>query len=222
MDNFTELVKRADSLFSDSIAIGRQLDQGIDVLHKNGEYSQEHIFVARTMLIDTVTLSQEMINSLRSQDLLLPLIGLRSLIETFINVAYIFAHPKHKNDNEWITNVCKDYVRRANDPSLMKQKLNEENIKNRAKEVSPDLEAQYNDAFVGLCNFTHMLGFTPTQVNLKKKEMGRHAAIVQTISILMNVLTILQRHFKLQDISEYRQKVIKFCDENAVDFSKDL
>ena len=67
-----------------------------------------------------------------------------------------------------------------------------------------------------------MLGFTPTQINQKKKELGSHAAIVQTISTLMNVLAILQRHFKLEDISEYRQKVTKFCDENAVDFSKDL
>lgn len=222
MDNLTELVKKVDFLFDDSIAIGRHIDQGIETLSKNGEFSQEHIFVARTMLIDTVTLSQEILNSLRNNDLLLPLIGLRSLIETFINVAYIFAHPDHKNDNEWVNSVCKDYVNRANDPNLMKQKLNEENIKNRAKEVSPDLEAQYNDAFVGLCNFSHMLGFTPTQINLRKKELGARAAIVQTISTLMNVLAILQRHFKLEDIGKYRQKVTKFCDENAVDFSKDL
>ena len=89
------------------------------------------------MLIDTVTLSQEILNSLRNNDLLLPLIGLRSLIETFINVAYIFAHPDHKNDNEWIVDVCKDYIKRANDPNLMKQKLDDEHIKYRAKKVSP-------------------------------------------------------------------------------------
>jgi len=216
MENSYELGRRAEELLEEGTKNCRQLAENIPALE--GTHDPEYKLVAGMMLMDSTILTGEIICALKNESLLLSLIGLRSLLEALINAAYIYAHPKHKGDIAWSSQVCKDYIERANNPKLMKQRLNEESVKERAVEVG--LGSQYTDAYVSFCNFSHMLGFCPKQNNPLKTQLGYQAAFVQTVSAHFDIYQVISTHFKLKLSEEYQQKIDAFCKQYVVDFSK--
>jgi hypothetical protein len=212
------MVKLASELLEEGTAECRLLKKEIGRIGIAAGYDLEYTLVAGMLLQDSVILAGEIIISLRNGMLLLPLIGLRSLMESLFNVAYIYQNPKHKKETQWIADTCKDLVRRANTEDAIKQRLDEKGVLKRAEEVG--LGPQYKDAYVGLSNFSHMLGFCPTQTDQKRNELAYAAAFVQTLTALLDIHGVLQRHFGISGTGKWRDRVVAFRDQYGVDFSK--
>lgn len=208
MHNSENIIEEATELLKECSSHYAVLSKHIEKLGISLGSNDEYILVSRFMVLDSYILAKDIIGSLQAGSLLLPLIGLRSLVETLINIAYVFHHPKHIDDQEWIRTNISDYVSRANNLKAWKNQLNNEVIINRAKEVG--LGEHYIKIFIPLCNFTHMLGFSPTQTPDKKDFMYR-AAFVQTFEVVIDIYTIVSKHFRFEVSVEFHNKVSEFC-----------
>jgi hypothetical protein len=93
--------------------------------------------------------------NLENGNLLIALIGLRSLFEDLINVRFIYYHPKHEDDLQWTEEICNDFLQRSKDQSARKSKLGEATLLTRAKQV--EFEQLYFDVYADLCNYSHFL-----------------------------------------------------------------
>jgi hypothetical protein len=67
--------------------------------------------------------------------IIISVIALRTLFENYVNIHYIFHHPKHLNDEKWANCLCDDFIKRSYDNNSMKNKLGEKSLKQRAIEV---------------------------------------------------------------------------------------
>lgn len=208
MSNSEDIDKEAVELLKECSCHYSGLSKHIENLGLSLGDDQEYTLVSRVMVLDSYILAKDIIESLRCGSLLLPLIGLRSLVEALINIAYVFQHHKHIDDQEWIRQNIGDYVKRANDLKALKNQLNNEAIINRAKEVG--LEEYYIKIFIPLCNFAHMLGFSPTQTPNKKDFMYR-SAFVQTFEVMFYIYAIVSKHFRSELNLEFQDRVSIFC-----------
>jgi hypothetical protein len=212
-----ELNIRAEDILGEGILVFRRLNEEIELKGKTLGQDIAYTDIPRMMLKDSLTLATEVIYSLKDERLLISLIGLRSLFETLINIAYIYAHPEHKNDLPWSTGLCKDCIRRANDPDAFKNQLGDVSVAKRAKEVG--LEAHYKDIIGGLSNFTHMIGFCPTQNDPQKTEKMYRSAYVQVLTAMLDIYQVLQNHFNLQKADVWKSRVVTFSKEYAVNMN---
>ena len=94
----------------------------------------------------------QILENLERGFVLIALIGLRTLLENYINVHYIFHHPKHMEDYNWSEKLCKDYFNRTLDSKAKKSRLGESSLYERAKNVG--VEELYNKVYSELCNLS--------------------------------------------------------------------
>ena len=113
------------------------------------------IFGANVFAVGSERLVLEILENLERSFLLISIIGLRPLLENYINVHYIYHHPNHLKDNNWAEKICKDFIDRTLNPHAIKSKIGEKSLFKRAKEV--DLENFYTIVYSDLCNFSHFL-----------------------------------------------------------------
>lgn len=93
--------------------------------------------------------------NLENGNLLISLIGLRTLFEDLINVRYIYYHPNHEDDLVWTEEICNDFLQRSRDQEARKSKLGEVSLLTRAREV--EFENLYFEVYSDLCNYSHFL-----------------------------------------------------------------
>ena len=97
----------------------------------------------------------QILDNLKKSYLLISLIGLRTLLENYINVHYIYNHPQHLEDKEWAEMVCKDYINRSLNPDSKKSFIGSISLVKRARIIGA--EDLYNIVYSDLCNYSHFL-----------------------------------------------------------------
>ncbi|MCK4330609.1 hypothetical protein KAX02_12300 [candidate division WOR-3 bacterium] len=131
------------------------------LLAEIGKYKQNvkgslaKILGANVFAVGSEMLAFQILKNLEKSFLLLSLIGLRVLVENYLNVHYIYHHPKHAQDNKWAEELCNDYLDRTKNTKAMKSKLGKVSLYKRAKSVG--LEEFYNVVYSELCNYSHFL-----------------------------------------------------------------
>ncbi|HZK12785.1 MAG TPA: hypothetical protein VFD10_10705 [Atribacterota bacterium] len=91
----------------------------------------------------------QILENLDRSFLLISIIALRTLFENYINVHYIYHHPKHLEDKEWAEVLCKDYIKRTIDPYSQKNRIGEKSLYQRAKVINAeDLSVNYFSSLI--------------------------------------------------------------------------
>jgi len=205
--------QEADALFAKISSDCLQVRNKLPDFNSQDEDNKNRIAIAKGNLIVSFQLAGQMKKNLNKGYLLISLIGLRSLIENYINTKYAFDHPSHKEDFDWTCAVCKDYFVRGNNPEAWKSGLDNLPIKKRAKEAG--LEEIYTENFVSLCDYTHMLinpGLLNDPVYFKKFTQ---AAYICTLTTLHDIKEIIREHFNISipNINTYEKELISFRDQ---------
>ena len=125
-----ELTEEEKKVLCEHIEQAKVLASRLSVSHKRIHVKQigrikdgDDIKVtAITLLMTSSYLCEQIITALSESCLLLSLIGLRALVEYYINAGYIFNHPKHINDNNWMGNISKGFADRTFDKKASKNK----------------------------------------------------------------------------------------------------
>ena len=87
----------------------------------NKSESTAKIIGTHVFAVGSEVLTFQILENLNRSFLLIAIIGLRTLLENYINVHYIYHHPDHLDDVEWAEFQCKDYVKRSRSTSAKEQ-----------------------------------------------------------------------------------------------------
>jgi len=148
-------------------------------------------------------LTFQILENLERGFLLIALIGLRTLLENYINVHYIFRHPKHIEDYIWSEKLCRDYFNRTLDLKARKSKLGEVSLYKRAK--SAGIEELYDEVYSELCNYSHFLAnITFSTIDSKDIKSGTIWVAIYAITLYQDILAaiIFFFHFSFDDYIE--------------------
>jgi hypothetical protein len=110
---------------------------------------------ANVFAVGSEILVLQILENLSKSFLFISTIGLRTLLENYINVHYIYHHPDHLNNEEWAETQCKDYIDRTIDPRAQKSRLGDKSLYKRAKIIQ--FEELYTYVYSDLCNYSHFL-----------------------------------------------------------------
>lgn len=121
----------------------------------NKSESNAKIIGTHVFAVGSEVLTFQILENLNRSFLLIAIIGLRTLLENYINVHYIYHHPDHLDDVEWAESQCKDYIKRSLDPQSQKSKIGEKSLYQRAKSIN--FEDLYLYIYSELCNYSHFL-----------------------------------------------------------------
>jgi len=121
----------------------------------NKKNTTAKVIGANVFAVGSEMLVLQILESLSNSFLLISTIGLRTLLENYINVHYIYHHPDHPKDIEWAENQCKDYIKRSINPRSQKSRLGEKSLYQRAKIIR--FEELYTHVYSDLCNYSHFL-----------------------------------------------------------------
>jgi len=178
--------------------------------NSNDEILVDKIVGVNILAVGTELLTIQILKNLKESCLLMSLIAMRALLENYINVHYIFHHPRHLRDRNWAKKVCKDYFERTFDPRSKKSHLGELPLRQRAREVN--LEAYYEIVYSDLCNYTHFLADVSDHVideQIFKYRTIQVATYVVTMyqDILAAIASFFNSHLDIfvDELSEYRK-----------------
>jgi len=152
----------------------------------------------------------QILQNLKQGFLLISLIALRVLFENYINVHYIFQHPKHLNDRKWAIKLCEDYEKRSNDPKSNKGKLGDVSLYNRAKETGR--EKDYQLIYSELCDYSHFMGAITKDIDQRffKAQIIRAAIYATTFyqDLLIAIASFFNCEFKIiiDEIIVFKEK----------------
>jgi len=206
-----QITKEGKEIYVELFQLGLSLAKKLRKDNDAGEKDSSRRAVLKGFLISGCQLSGQIIEAVSREHLVLALIGLRSLLEFDINSSYIFDHPKHRHDSEWIYDLCKDLFDRANDLGKFKNKLGGVGIKQRAKEIGrPDL---YEKNYAGLCDYSHLILRPPF---LNKTEIHKKltpAIISHSLCHLADIIdaVIISNNFIWEH--DLKNKVVSFRDK---------
>lgn len=110
---------------------------------------------ASVFAVGSEMLVLQILENLGKSFLLISTIGLRTLLENFINVHYIYHHPDHLEDLEWAEIQCKDYINRSRNSQTQKSRLGGKSLYQRAKIIQ--FEELYTYVYSELCNYSHFM-----------------------------------------------------------------
>ena len=184
-----ELDEETLKYLSEAEDIWRKQRKNIDhflEFSKNNDFGDESIdinFGVNIFAVGSELLIFQILKNLKQGFLLISLIALRVLFENYINVHYIFQHPKHLRDRDWARKLCKDYLKRSYDSESQKNKLGDVSLHNRAKETGR--EKYYLLVYSELCNYSHFLA---TITN----DLDQRFFKTQTIKTAIYVTTFYQ------------------------------
>lgn len=208
MDKLEIISKQANNIYSESF---NECQRIWDEISKQSIDTDNRAAIAKKNISDSALLSGQIIKALDIGSLLLALIGLRSLTESYINTKYTFAHPEKESLEIkilWANKVCDDYFTRGNDPKAQKAFLNEETIKKRAKEAG--LEELYEKDFVSLCNYSHMQIHTCSLNKQKYIEDFNRNAYVSALVRLDNICEMIQKHYDIKRCETHSNHIEEF------------
>jgi len=208
MDPLTVISQRANELFRESFTECCRIRDEIPMPTGASQPDRHRVIIAKKNLIDSAQLTGQIIRALDGGSTLLALIGLRSLTESLINTKYAFAHPKKKDNAGWAQQVCDDYFKRGNDPGAYKNRLNDETIARRAKEIGE--QDLYNKTYVGLCNYSHMLVHTGLPNNPVKFEEFTRNGYVTDLTTLHDIREHIRGHFGIKGWAAHEQRLVEF------------
>lgn len=120
--------------------------------------SNAKVIGANVFAVGSEILVFQILENLKKSFLLISIIGLRTLLENYINVHYIYYHPDHLKDEKWAEIQCKDYIERSIDPFSQKSRLGKKSLSQRAKAIY--CEDLYTYVYSDLCNYSHFLADT--------------------------------------------------------------
>lgn len=149
---------------------------------------------ANVFAVGSEMLSYQILDNLKKSYLLISLIGLRTLLENYINVHYIYNHPQHLEDKEWAEMVCKDYINRSLNPDSKKSFIGSISLVKRARIIGA--EDLYNIVYSDLCNYSHFLSnildihITPQYFKGKTIE-----ASIYTITFYQDILIAMSTFY---------------------------
>lgn len=122
---------------------------------KNGKRSLARFLGANVFAAGSEMLAFQIWRNLEQTFLLMSLIGLRVLVENYINVHYIYHHPEHLQDSNWAEQLCKDYLNRSENSRTVKSRLGNVSLYQRAKGAG--VEEFYEVVYSELCDYSHFL-----------------------------------------------------------------
>jgi len=115
--------------------------------------------IMKGFLICSAQLSFQIIAAVKNRSLYLAIVGLRTLLQFDIDACYIFDHPDHKKDFDWIDGLCIDIFDRTNSLKAKKNVLKEVGLARRARDVGrKDL---YDNNYAGLSDYAHLVTRPP-------------------------------------------------------------
>jgi hypothetical protein len=208
MNDLKIISQEVNNLFRESFAECCRIRDEISALSDD---TNNRSAIAKKNIMDSALLSGQIIKALDSGSLLLALIGLRSLVENYINTKYTFAHPKKEEKIDWAIQVCDDYFKRGNDPKASKSLLNEKTIHKRAQEVG--LEELYEKDFASLCSYSHMQIHTVTLNKPKYIEDFTRNAYVAVLTRLHDMRDMVQEHYNIKGWEKHSNRIVEFRDK---------
>lgn len=205
-----QLCVLAKNILSDQVKLIGQLLENV------GNKRKDNISVVgiNILAVGAESISLEIIEGVGNGHIITPLLSLRTLFEIYINIHYIFYHPKHLFDMSWAAKICEDYITRSRSNNIAKNKLNSLTLSKRAQEV--ERAKEYEIIYTGLCNYNHALMQIVDCGDRKELKVTQIKLIIYAITFLQDCLTALccffkeNNHDKLMTIIDKIQKFKEF------------
>jgi len=164
--------------------------------------------IMKGFLICSAQLSFQIITAVKNSSLYLAIIGMRTLLQFDVDACYIFDHPMHKNDTEWVDDLCRDIFDRTNSLKAKKNLLKEAGLAKRARDIGrKDL---YDNNYAGLSDYAHLVIRPPF---LNKRETYEEMAPKIISQALCNLTDIIDSIISFNDLKwneVLHQEVISF------------
>jgi len=171
------------------------------------ENSPAKILGANIFAVGSELLALQIVENLDKGFLLISLIGLRTLLENYINVNYIYKHPQHLKDYMWAEKLCRDFLKRTKKRKSMKNLLGGISLFDRAK--STGLEEFYNIAYADLCNYTHFLASVINVVEPIELKGRTIQAAIYTVTCFYDILLVIASFFETH-FAFFHEEILKF------------
>lgn len=185
-----QLSAMARNILSDQVKLIGQLLKNVD----NKKRSDASIVGLNILMAGAESICIEIIEGISKGYIVTPLLSLRTLFEIYINIHYIFYHPKHLSDMKWATKICEDYIKRSCSNDCAKSKLNGVPLSKRAEDV--DRDDEYKIIYTTLCNYNHALMQVVNCGNKKELKVIQIKMLIYSITFLQDCLTALCCFFK--------------------------
>lgn len=169
------------------------------LLRNIGNKRKDNVSVVgiNVLMVGAESISLEIIEGVSNGHMITPLLSLRTLFEIYINIHYIFYHPKHLSDMGWAAKICEDYIKRSCDNNVAKSKLNNFPLSKRAEEV--DRFDEYKAIYITLCNYNHALMQIVDCGSKDELKVTQIKLIIYAITFLQDCITALFCFFKEKD-----------------------
>lgn len=177
---------------------------------KNGKHSLASFLGANVFAAGSEMLAYQIWRNLEHGFLLMSLIGLRVLVENYINVHYLYHHPEHLQDSNWTEPLCEDYLNRTANTRAVKSRLGNVSLYKRAKSVG--LEEFYGVVYSELCDYSHFLADAMDVVHpvyFKAKTIQTAIYLITCYQdILIAIASFLDCSFDVfvEEILEYKKE----------------
>ncbi len=213
-----QLTEEEKKLLHEHIEQAKVLASRLSVNHQSIHVSQigrvkdgDDIKVtAITLLMASSHLCEQIITALSESCLFLSLIGLRALVEYYINARYIFNHPEHNNDCDWIVKISKDFTERTFNRKAIKNRLNEADIKQRATQIGK--EDLYNSTYASLCDYTHPTHHSTMLIRADIFKRNTFAVLQNALCCAHDVGDEICDGLKLKKDMELEKDIVAFRD----------
>lgn len=152
----------SDSLFKQKLSLGVDLQKRTSQFTKNlyeeikksTNKNLNQSVVIKSFLLAATVLNSQISEAVLRKELGIAMIGLRTLLGNNIDLDYIFDHPKHQLDQNWIDKHCIDLFDRTNQLNKLKSGLGDTSIKQRFEDLGRI--NLYNKNYAGLSDYAHL------------------------------------------------------------------
>ena len=136
---------------------------------------------------------------------------MKTMLESNVNANYIFDHPEHKKEWEWIDPLCKDVFERTNNPAAIKNKLGDQSVKERM--IAIGAEDLYEQNYAFLNDYCHLvLRLSIVNVSFDTEELSIDI-VSQALCNYMSVVDSICECFSLNEHQVLKKEVVSFSDK---------
>ncbi len=213
------LIMGYDDILQNAIWLNRgknkifySLREQINALDSACNLDNEVSAIAKSYIYLGSELSTQIIKCLNSKDILIASLSQRPLLELMINSKYIFNHPKHQHDIDYMKRVCKDLFKKANARGKVKHSvIDKKSIYDRAKETK--LKSFYENNYRWLSNWNHIMLKTMFFLDKEKERKVMISTLKHTLCLSIDIFKNISRGLKLSLNNNFVKHIEDFRDK---------
>lgn len=181
---------------------------------KTSIFDEETKAVSNNFIYSGTKLAGQILASLGSSNgfLQLGIIGARTLFEMQINSVYIFKHPEHSGDTEWIKSCSVELLNLSSPETKNHTRFNNSNLEQRATQIN--LKYIYDKNYRVMSEWAHLMMRTvELDVDpIAAKKFGLITAITTLVG-LHNIFDSIYFNYKISMDESIEESILQYSND---------